>query len=56
MDSDRVIEVTKFSLEGVALPVVGVLGLVGNLASIVVLRSRRLVTDILIRNDTIHLL
>ena len=34
------IETIKFVLEGVMLPIIGGLGLVGNLASIAVLRSR----------------
>ena len=33
-------EITKFSLEGVVLPIVGVLGVVGNVASIAVLQAR----------------
>ena len=33
-------EITKFSLEGVLLPIVGVLGVVGNVASIAVLQAR----------------
>ena len=30
----------KFTIEGLLLPIIGVLGLVGNLASIIVLQSR----------------
>ena len=40
MRSDSVIHITRNALEGVILPTVGVFGLVGNVASIAVLRSR----------------
>ena len=40
MKSDSVIHFTRITLEGVILPTVGIFGLVGNVASIAVLRSR----------------
>ena len=41
MRSASVIHITRLALEGVILPTVGAFGLVGNVASIVVLRSRQ---------------
>ena len=41
MRSSPVIHITRLALEGVILPTVGAFGLVGNVASIVVLRSRQ---------------
>ena len=41
MRSSPVIHITRLALEGVMLSTVGAFGLVGNVASIVVLRSRQ---------------
>ena len=41
MRSSSVIHITRLALEGVVLPTVGAFGLLGNVVSIVVLRSRQ---------------